>query len=736
MDMGTKLQAEFVQALHIFKEWTAKLRSAYDKIKTFIDSVFGAKFAKQFPSKPASFQDVALVFPNNTYGTYNGTSLLAAAGTPIVAPMAGVVSKVSSDIVRLEVTENSLRNYYIFLGHVSLAAGVTGPVKKNATIGTVTTGQSTIHVSIQHKLTKRFIDPAKYLPRRMPGILGNGFKPDPNFYSLTVVGKQIVPPTAIIDLNSLRSVNKTGRTSTKARRGFEADIGQDRSLARRDLLSDLGLPEFNVKIPNVCTDDEFQNAPEICGGGMLPEFRRSLLLFKTKQFFLVAGFVPVTFELQFDAVMGIQAGVSVCLIGLEVKPKVTPEFGVAMQGSLSVGAFIEITLLARGTVADTHVPIAVFFPLAKFPIGTCIQINVEILPLQLEVSVGVEIDFVFFSKSWFVTIVRLTLDKITFLVTDTCPQPDSRQLPPKDSGTIVDVTAPIVHQLSISQVANVPTSAPLLFARFSIGDPESGIANASIAVGWNPGDSTVAAPVLIPRDQGESITIPGLADISLFDEKTLYVTITVFNQHQMMTKQSQKLVWDLSPPVIKIAEIFTPFAQYTFPIGKNETRTALRKAMQTFKYDLTQQIGGGALQGFSDRLDFSYVIQDATAQSTLEYAVGTGAAPDLITSLRDWTELPATQTQGTLAFDSLQLSHGVTYHLALRSLNALGYESTTLSSGTLIDLTPPVVGSIFMGPTLRQNWNATNVITNAVFNFFGFSDAESDVACEQPSSSI
>ncbi|KAJ3164071.1 hypothetical protein HDU88_005725 [Geranomyces variabilis] len=733
----TQVSADFIAAYTTFKTWMTKLHSAYDKVKSFIDSIFGAKFAKSFPNTPAADTDGnALVFPNNGYqGIYNGSSVSASPGVSIVVPLAGVASQVSSKVVQIRVTENSLKGYSVFLGNVLLAnSSVAGPIlRKGVAFASVAPGSTFVHVSIQNQKTLQFIDPTKYLPRRLPGLLGDGFKPNPNYYSLTVVGQQLVPPTPIINLSSLKKTASSTKTTSVSRRGYrsgdEPREAVPRSLAKRDLLSDLGLPGFTVSIPDVCNDPEFQNAQEICGGGMLPEFSKSILLFKTTQFFLVAGFVPVTFSLEFDAVMGIQSGVSVCLMGLTVEPTVTPEFGVAMTGSLSVGAFLEITLTAKGTVADTHVPINVHFPLTTFPVGTCIDVTANILPLQLEIDIGVTIDFFLFSKSWYVTIVRIALDQISVSIASTCPVPGSNQLPHKDSGTLVDQTPPVINSLVVSQVSNLQPFAPLLFAKFDIADPESGILNASIAVGWNPGDSSLVAPSLILRDQGNSLTLPGLDDATKLDEKQIFVTLLVYNQQNVKSQISKEILWDLSAPVIAIAESYTPINQYSFiSIGQNLSRVALRKAMQSFTYDLSQQIGGTACQGFTDRLGFSYTVTDATAQASLEYAIGTGSEPNVIAAIVPWTSTAASQTSSAVSVGNLTLVHGVTYYFAVRASNALGFQTVALSKGTLIDVTSPSVGTIFMGPALRQDWNATSVTVNAVFNFNGFDDVESDIA--------
>ncbi|KAJ3169723.1 hypothetical protein HDU87_000557 [Geranomyces variabilis] len=733
----TQVSADFLAAYTTFKTWMTELHAAYDKVKSFIDSIFGAKFAKSFPNTPAADAGGnALVFPTNMYeGIYNGSSISASPGSSIVVPLAGVASQVSSNVVQISVTENSLKGYSVFLGNVLLAnSSVAGPIlPKGSAFASVTLGSTFVHVSIQNQKTLQFIDPTKYFPRRLPGLLGDGFNPNPNYYSLTVVGQQLVPPTPVINLSSLKKTTPSTTTTSVSRRAYRfGDEPWDtapRSLAKRDLLSDLGLPGFSVSIPDVCNDPEFQNAQEICGGGMLPEFSKSILLYKTTEFFLVAGFVPVTFSLEFDAVMGIQSGVSVCLLGLTVEPTVTPEFGVAMTGTLSVGAFLEISLLAKGTVADTHVPINVHFPLTTFPVGTCIDVTANILPLQLEIDIGVTIDFFLFSKSWYVTIVSIALDQISVSIASTCPVPGSNQLPPKDSGTLVDQTPPAINSLVVSQVANLQPFAPLLFAKFDIADPESGILNASISVGWNPGDSSLIAPSVILRDQGSSLTLPGLSDQTLLNEKQIFVTLVVYNQQNMKSQLSKQILWDLSAPVISITEAYTPISQYKFTsIGQSQSRVSLRKAMQSFTYDLSQQIGGAACQGFTDSLGFSYAVTDATAQASLEYAIGTGSEPNVIGTIVQWTPITASQTSGAVNVGNLTLVHGVTYHFAVRATNALGFQTVALSKGSLIDVTPPTLGTIFMGPTLRQDWNATSVTVNAIFNFNGFDDVETDIA--------
>ncbi|KNC96311.1 uncharacterized protein SPPG_08216 [Spizellomyces punctatus DAOM BR117] len=742
-------QRNIAEAYRNFKLTMGKLSATHNELKKYLGSVFGPKFDQPFPNRVAADNNGApMAFPSAMLDKkYNGSFLDVEGREEIVAPLDGTLSRADDGALILSVTDGSLSNYNIIINRVTPLVDlnvVVGKTKVKRGDSIAAPKGSEIHLSIQDKRDPNvWLDPGKYLPRRIPTIL-SGFNPNPNYYLLTILGRSYVPQTPIIGkqalnqqdladaLDAKKEADKSGKSKTKpkksskARRALEFDEPDSHavSLARRASFSG-----FPVNVPNVCIDDEFENAQELCAGGMLPEFRKSINIFHAEKTILVGGMVPVTFELDFDAILGIQAGMRVCLMGMTLEPTVIPAFAISVSGSLSLDIFIaSVGLQVTGIVADTHVPITVHFPLSNFPIGTCIDINVEIVPLAIEIAIIVTIDFFFFDITWRVTIVRFALSTIKIRVLDTCPAPGALTISDA-SGTLADRTPPIIDQLLAQQVVGLTPVNPLLFTRFAAHDGESGIAEISVGVGWGPGDTSIIPRSTVPRDQGESLTFPGPTDKEWFDEIDLYVTITAKNQQGLETTASTKVLWDLSPPIINIWETdLTQPSEFEFSIGENETWVVQRKNLRAFTTEVDLQRNGTALQPLVDKLSFAYSIKDATPLREILCAVGTSKQEGALNDTVPWMKLDANATMGRLTFPGLTLEHGKTYYLAIQATNTLGYVSSVQSKGTMVDVTPPDLGSLYFGQKFRRDWEATNAQSSVFFNFNGFIDNETDIA--------
>ncbi|KAJ3147617.1 hypothetical protein HDU89_005233 [Geranomyces variabilis] len=529
----------------------------------------------------------------------------------------------------------------------------------------------------------------KSLKRRSPSII-KAFAPTANSYSLTAVGFTVAPPTSLLDIGSFKS----------------SPASPSKKLARRDFAA-----------TQVCTVDEFETpASPMCGGGALPEQRKSIQLWKTTQFFLVGGLIPVSFSLEFDAIIGLSAGMKVCLMDLAVDPIITPVFAIVMSGTLALGidGLLSAGLTAKGTVADTHVPIAGHFPLAKVPAGVCVNVGMNIVPLALTLLIKVEVLLIKYSAP----LVTFSSDAISFEILNTCPAPGLTG----KAGFLLDMTPPVFSAIDAYQVIGQAVDSPMVFARFVASDVESGLKSVTVSVGRSPGDGSITPPRVVPLGQGESITVVTPTDASL-DEQTIYVSFLATNQQNLTTTSSVALLYDLSPPKIEITDDYSDVSAHRHPLTGDEPRSALRLSLAAYTLDLATQAGGASVLAFADHLCFSFLITDKTPQSLVQYAIGTGA--NTLNDTVPWTTV--SNTQNRICEKGLNLTAG-TYYASVFARNMLGFTSLGMSKGTVLDFSPPQPGELFFGTVPGQTSNGTEITNVAFITFRGFTDPESGSA--------
>ncbi|KAI8585765.1 hypothetical protein BDZ88DRAFT_491682 [Geranomyces variabilis] len=665
----------------------------YNKLKGLFDATFGPKAHADFPKVAAT------AFPSETLkdkdGTlYQGMRLTTTVGQTIVAPFAGTAEKWDPTTMRISVTESSLKKHYLYIGNITLNATAIGAtLKKGDPIGFAT--KSSIAFVIYGGLfSKSSVDPLKYLSRALP--FKNPLIVTANQYGLTVLTKAIIPIQPII------------KRSTKN--------------ATSDNVAGDGLTRRTFDPTNVCNDPRFQNPTQVCIDAAVPESPRNMLLYNFKQQLLIAGIIPVFFSLQFDATMGISAEVSMCLFDLTVSPTLTPHFAIIMTGRVAAGVpGASIGLTAIGTVADTHVPVKAQFPLAKIPVGVCLDIDVVIVPLAIELAFDIELLMIKYSQ----TIVKFALASITIPVINTCPADGIAASDAK--GYLVDSTGPIVTDSAALQVPDESLTAPFVFARFASHDPESGIESVSIGVGWSPADNSVVPVRVMPRGQGDSWTIP-MPSNQIYDEKKLFVNVYHKNQQNLTTTTSTSLLFDLSPPVIFLWNQQTDISAYDFTVGTQNPRAVLRKNQGHFTEKLGEAVNGTSYTGIPDNICFYYSISDATRQNATMIAIGSSTAGNEASDFMAWTMDARAGNGVTAVCRSMPLIHGQQYFLNVKSTNALGFTTVAGSKPTIADLTPPVPGNMFFGTVLGVTMNGTILNTTATFSFIGFQDPESDIA--------
>ncbi|KAJ3162497.1 hypothetical protein HDU88_006656 [Geranomyces variabilis] len=693
----SKAEADAHMYLTKFKTYYGGVGKAQKIMMTVFNTVFGPKFDVRFPAKIAAAADgtpkaSGVQWSNASGLAYEGVQVEGTFLAPIVCPLGGVFSIVDRTTFKISITETTLKSYDMFFTGISPNTTMQDgqKVRKGQIFGTVTGPSGIIGLSLVKKTDKtKFLDPGQYLKRRSPSII-KAFAPTANSYSLTAVGFTIAPPTSLLDIGSFKS---SSSSSIK-------------KLARRDFAA-----------TQVCTVDEFETpASPICGGGALPEQRKSIQLWKTTEFFLVGGLIPVSFSLEFDAIIGLSAGMKICLLDLAVDPIITPEFAIVMSGTLSLGidGLLSAGLTAKGTVADTHVPIAGHFPLAKVPAGVCVNVGMNIVPLTLTLLIKVEVLLIKYSAP----LVTSSSDAISFEILNTCPAPGLTG----KAGFLLDMTPPVFSAIDAYQVIGQAVDSPMVFARFVASDVESGLKSVTVSVGRSPGDGSITPPRVVPLGQGESVTVVTPTDASL-DEQTIYVSFLATNQQNLTTTSSVALLYDLSPPKIEITDDYSDVSTHRHPLTGDEPRSALRLSLAAYTLDLATQSGRASLSAFADHLCFSFSITDQTPQSLVQYAIGTGANTPNDTV--PWTTV--SNTQSRICEKGLNLT-AETYYASVFARNTLGFTSLGMSKGTALDFSPPQPGEIFFGTVPGQTSNGTEITNVAFITFRGFADPESGSA--------
>ncbi|KAJ3177923.1 hypothetical protein HDU87_004205 [Geranomyces variabilis] len=680
-----------------FRVKLTELVTLYNKLKSYYDATFGPKADSAFPSVPSS------VFPSETLSvngqSYQGMSVQADPGTIIVAPFAGDVSVIDRTTLKIEVTESSLKSYVIYLSNVITSSTVEGPAKKGDPMAQVS--GPTIGLFIYGgRLTKESVDPRKYLSRSLP--IKNPFIVSANMYGMRVMGYDVVPVQAIIKAS----------TKDDTQKGGTEELSGDSGLAAR------GLP-----IDNVCDDPRFANLPQVCFNATIPESPRAMQLYKIEELMFLAG-IPITFSLTFNAVMGISAALSLCLTDLTVTPTLTPHFAIKISGFAGAGVpGLNVGVTADGTVADTRLPITPQFPLAEIPTGVCLSIDVIIIPLSIQL--GLSITVILFTYK--TTIVTFTMDPITLHILQTCP---SGPVKKDQVGYLVDSTGPIISSSSAYQLPNESADTPFVLARFASHDDESGMTSVTVGLGWSPADMQIVPPRVIPRDQGDSWTIPISPD-PLLDEKTVFVNVIHMNMQNLTTTTSTPIFIDFSAPVVTMWNEQTPIKYYNFAPGTQNPRAVLRKNLADFSEILAYSVNGSSYTAFQDHLCFYYSVTDGTTQNTTSWAIGTGKTGPEASNVVAWTVDPTSGQGVTTVCQSVALQHAQLYYLNLATQNALGYSTTQTSPPTLTDFTPPLPGSIFFGTQTGVTMNGTLITSTAYFNFIDYTDPESGIACNR-----
>lgn len=110
--------------------------------------------------------------------------------------------------------------------------------------------------------------------------------------------------------------------------------------------------------------------------------------------------------------------------------------------------------------------------------------------------------------------------------------------------------------------------------------------------------------------------------------------------------------------------------------------------------------------------------------SFFEVGLGTSPGSDDVYPL---TSVPSTWM--SIMLSNLSLEQGVTYYSMVRTTNSLEMATSSISDGAVLDVTPPIVGTVIGGLGIRYRGSLAQANTDMFSaRWFGFSDPESEIA--------
>jgi hypothetical protein len=259
-------------------------------------------------------------------------------------------------------------------------------------------------------------------------------------------------------------------------------------------------------------------------------------------------------------------------------------------------------------------------------------------------------------------------------------------------GATIDTAAPITGSVSDSTAADLDwtkstTTLTAVWTGFS--DALSGIQKYEYAIG----DTIGGTNVLFWTDNSTT-TLVTKTGLTLTNGTTYYISVratdNVGNVSTVAT--SDGITVDTDGPVLE-----TPF-----------------------EGSLTADID---YQNSGSELIIAWSGSDPAGIAFYEYALGTtSGASDAV----DWTSAGAA-TADTLYFTVFSLTEGATYYLSVRATDNVGNVSSAFTGdGILIDVTPPLLGSINDGSGADIQYISSTTTLSA--NWSGFSDTVSSVA--------
>ena len=259
-------------------------------------------------------------------------------------------------------------------------------------------------------------------------------------------------------------------------------------------------------------------------------------------------------------------------------------------------------------------------------------------------------------------------------------------------GFTVDSTLPVCGAVTDflegeSEDVDYTAHLPQLEARWSCQDPESGIVRYEVAIGSYSGGQDLLGFADTPGSENSASAV--FSGFTVLPGQRYFIIVRAWNQAGLRrTVISDGILLDITPP-----HVADTYLRDTLPLSlltrDQDFQTTLEAAAPTWRF--------GFVDGESPVTTYTVSLEDESGR---------------IVKTADFTSVTTTAT-----FTELFLENGGIYTVIVNCTNAAGLTTSAKTDGFLVDITPPVMGSVFDGQNVLQDINYWHHTTSMFGNY-------------------
>ena len=259
-------------------------------------------------------------------------------------------------------------------------------------------------------------------------------------------------------------------------------------------------------------------------------------------------------------------------------------------------------------------------------------------------------------------------------------------------GFTVDSTLPVCGAVTDfvegeSEDVDYTAHLPQLEARWSCQDPESGIEQYKVAIGSYSGGQDLRGFADTPGSENSGSAV--FSGFTVLPGQRYFIIVRAWNQAGLRrTVISDGILLDITPP-----HVADTYLHDTLPLSlltrDQDFQTTHDAAAPTWRF--------GFVDGESPVATYTVSLEDDYGK-TIKTA--------------DFTSVTKTAT-----FTDLFLENGGIYTVVVNCTNAAGLTTSAKTDGFLVDITPPVMGSVFDGQNVLQDINYWHHTTSMFGNY-------------------
>ncbi|XP_067664253.1 uncharacterized protein [Haliotis asinina] len=487
---------------------------------------------------------------------------------------------------------------------------------------------------------------------------------------------------------------------------------------------------------------EFKVKKDSCARKVIPVKSIDMTFFAVRNRFMV-GPIPMNLGFGAGGSVGVEIALGACFMSMSLEATVTPSASLNVWGSLGVDiGFAYGGIKLTGYIMQTKFPVIGGLRFSKFPLDVTAKMDMEMVPLTLELSAYAKIRLIFTTKTvyrgrlWHYSTptIRRNIFTHPYKGTDSSPPTFSKNAVGTRNRRSTGSGGCEVKQLK----GRSPSDTAFLLKVTTYDDVSD--VKVDYAIGTYSGGTNV---VDWTEMSGNTLTMPA----KLTQGIPLYWTVRARNSEggEALT-QCMLHTYDNTPPDGRVDEDFrissNPFElggtvvvlddsvvdpQQEIALGFGPgaqgyeiiswepvslERTTMRSGEPTdlkyFSLPNTGSLTAKPMKTLTTRFDyecakqciafgqncvsfdFEYNLQTCDLHSVSE---GPSAALRFKGNYKSFERLGVGQNHYKI-FKNLNLTHKETYFMNTHVTNELGYESHLTSHGTLIDLTPPSPGPV------------------------------------------